>query len=61
MSPDGSILQSARSHPSLANTFLLADMAQDRLGRAPKLYSTLKWMLRILAFTRIGRSRRKVM
>ena len=36
----------------------MADMAQDRLGHASKLYSTPKWMLRILALavlTRIGR------
>jgi hypothetical protein len=36
----------SRSH--LAIPFLMADMAQDRLGRAPKL------MIRIMALSRIG-------
>jgi len=41
MSSHDAILRGvAHSPPSPANPFLMADMAQDRLGRAPKLYAS---------------------
>jgi hypothetical protein len=54
MSTHDSILRGlARSHPSQANPFLVADMAQDRLGRAPLVQNGC---FGSCALTRLGRS-----